>query len=274
LALLDGKLALGTERIARWVESAYRAVHDFFGQAPDSELLVVIAPLPNARGVKFGRLLPESAPGIVIVVGETTAERDLGDDWMLVHELFHVGTPSYGDESGWFDEGLATYFEPLIRVRAGLLTEEKLWRELVRDMPRGIDALTRAGLSNGTSRDDIYWGGGLFCLLADIEARRRTGGVRGLEDGLGAVLRAGGNSSVVWSLDDTFAAIDRGIGVPIVAELAARHMTSGAPVDLARLFRELGVREARGHGIRFDESAPLAPLRRALVRGAAEPIAP
>jgi predicted metalloprotease with PDZ domain len=267
VALLDGPVALGAERLVRWVETAYRAVAAFYGKAPDTELLVVIAPLPKQRGVKFGRLLPESAPGIVLLVGEITTEHDLADDWMLVHELFHVGTPSYGAKSGWFDEGLATYFEPLVRARAGLVSVEKLWREFASEMPRGLDALTQAGLSNGASRDAIYWGGGLFCLLADVEARKRTGGARGLEDGLRAVLRAGGNSSQVWALDDTFSAIDRGIGVPVVAPLAERHMTRGAPVDFARLLRELGVVVKAGGHVRLDESAPLAAVRRAITRG-------
>jgi hypothetical protein len=266
LALLDGPLALGADRIARWVETGFRAVSAFYGQAPDDELLVVVAPLPNERGVKFGRLLPESAPGIVLLVGETTTESDLRDDWVLVHELFHVGTPSYGEDSGWFDEGLATYFEPLIRVRAGLTTEAKLWREFAEQMPRGFDALEKKGLANGDSRDDMYWGGGLFCLLADVQARQRTAGARGLEDGLRAVLRAGGNSSIVFSLDDTFAAIDRGIGVPVLSELAARYMAQGADVDFAALLRDLGV-HANASGVRFDDAAPLAAVRRAITTG-------
>jgi hypothetical protein len=261
------------------VEAAYRAVASFYAQAPDSEILVLIAPLPKERGVRFGQLLPESAPGIVMLVGEETTESDLGDDWMLVHELFHVGTPSYGARSGWFDEGLATYFEPLVRARAGLGNERKIWQEFATEMPRGLDALTGRGLGAGESRDDIYWGGGLFCLLADVEARKRTNGKKGLEDGLRAVLRAGGNSSVVWSLDDTLKAMDAGIGEPVLRELAKRHVAKGAPVDLGRLFQELGVVPAgaklpQAHSpgpkrVRFDETAPLAAVRRSILTGRA-----
>jgi hypothetical protein len=276
MALLDGPLALGAERTARWIETVFGAVSAFYEQAPDSQVLVVVAPLPNERGVKFGRLLPESGPGIVLLVGQDTTERDLAEDWMLTHEIFHVGTPSYGAKSGWFDEGLATYFEPLIRARAGLHTEQAVWEEFASEMPRGLEALTKTGLAKGTTRDDIYWGGGLFCLLADVEARRRTEGRKGLEDGLRAVLRAGGNSSVVWALDETLRAMDQGISVPVLAELAKRHVDAGAPVDFEALLRELGVVVTKpGRGARpgsrasvgLDESAPLATVRRAIVRG-------
>ncbi|HVR21056.1 MAG TPA: hypothetical protein VMS65_15195, partial [Polyangiaceae bacterium] len=148
MALLDAPLALGADRMARWIETAFGAVSAFYGMPPDTEVLVVIAPIEKERGVKFGRLLPESAPAIVLLVGEKTTERDLRDDWMLTHELFHVGTPSYGAKSGWFDEGLATYFEPLIRVRLGWRSEADLWAEFLRDMPRGLDAMTRRGLAH------------------------------------------------------------------------------------------------------------------------------
>jgi hypothetical protein len=265
MALLDGPLGLGTERVARWIETAFGAVTAFYAQPPDSEVLVVIAPIPKERGVKFGRLLPESAPGIVMLVGEKTSERDLADDWMLTHELFHIGTPSYGAKSGWFDEGLATYYEPLIRARAGLYSEKRVWEEFASEMPRGLGALTKVGLSNGETRDELYWGGGLFCLLADVEARRRTAGKRGLEDGLRAVLRAGGNSSVVWSLEETFEAMDQGIGVPVLGELAKRHMAHGAPVDFPRLLAELGVVVGK-RGVSLDEKAPLSAVRRAVLR--------
>jgi hypothetical protein len=279
MALLDGRIALGADRMARWVETAFRAVSTFYGQAPDAEVLVVIGPVPKERGVKFGRLLPESGPGVMMLVGEKTREEDLVEDWMLVHELFHIGSPSYGAKSGWFDEGLATYFEPLIRARAGLTTEAEVWREMASEMPRGLAALTEYGLAKGESRDDTYWGGGLFCFLADVEMRRRTQGKLGLEDGLRAVLREGGNSSEVWGFEETLKAMDAGMGAPVLEELAARHVSKGAPVELERLMRELGVvtrksasGEASGGGgakppVRFDDTAPLAAIRKAIVRG-------
>ena len=38
--------------------------------------------------------------------------------------------------SPWLTEGLATYFEPIIRYRAGRRSAESLWAEFARDMPR------------------------------------------------------------------------------------------------------------------------------------------
>jgi hypothetical protein len=268
LAVLDGALDLSTAALASWVTDAARGVADFFLRPPAARTLVVLAPVAGRHGIPFGKMLPASGPGVVVLVGEHTAPRELKDDWVLVHELFHAGTPSFVGEGKWYDEGLATYFEPLIRARLGWRSEADVWREFVRDMPRGLDAMTRRGLEHPERYPDVYWGGGLFCLLADVETRRASAGARGLEDGLRAVLEAGGAASEVWSLAHTTEVTDRALGVPVLAPLEAAHANQGSPVDLDGLFRQLGVSLGPRDKIVFDNHAPFAAIRHALVYGA------
>jgi hypothetical protein len=52
-----------------------------------------------------------------------------------------------------------------------------------------------------------------------------------------------------------------------LADFTARYAKQGAPLDADALFRELGV-SARGELVTLDDSAPLAGVRRAIVRGA------
>lgn len=267
VALLDGPLDVSFEALARWVENAARAVVDFYGRPPDTEVSVILAPLPGRRGIPFGKLLPESGPGIIVLVGEHTSEPELYRDWVLVHELFHVGSPSFQGEGKWLDEGLATYFEPLIRARAGFIPESEVWREFLAAMRRGLPAMTEHGLERAQSYADTYWGGGLFCLMADVEARRRSAGRVGLEDGVRAVLAAGGIASEVWPLSRSLTLAERALPGPLLVPLAERHALHGSPVDLDGLFRDLGVFLDPDGAVRFDDAAPLASVRRALVRG-------
>jgi hypothetical protein len=235
---------------------------------------VIVAPVPGRGGVPFGKLLPESGPGIVVLLGEHTSEPELYRDWVLVHELFHVGSPSFQDEGKWFDEGLATYFEPIIRARAGFVSEHDVWKEFLTYMPRGLAVMTERGLEHGQSYADTYWGGGLFCLLADVEIRRDSV-EKGLEDGVRAVLAQGGVASEVWELSRSLAVADAALPTPVLARLAERHARRGSPVDLPGLFRDLGVSLAPDGGVRFDESAPLASVRRSLIgQGSSRPAAP
>jgi hypothetical protein len=270
LAVLDGKLDLGVDVLERWVADAARGVASFYQRPPEPRTLVVLVPVPDKHGVPFGKMLPESGPGLIVFIGEHTAAAELHADWVLVHELFHAGTPSYLGEGKWYDEGLATYFEPLIRTRLGWRTEADLWAEFLRDMPRGLDAMTRRGLANPIGYSDIYWGGGLLCLLADLEMRRTTAGAKGLEDGVRAVLAAGGYSSEVWTLARATEVTDAALGTPLLARLQSEHLEHGSPVDLDAVFRELGVSIGKNGGIALDSHPPVAALRHALVYGVAK----
>jgi hypothetical protein len=263
LSRLDGPLAPSFDELSQWVETSARAVSDFYGAFPVPRASVTIIPLRARDEVVFGKVLPESEPGIALLVGEHAGREALYGDWILVHELFHLGFPSLYGGGKWLDEGLATYYEPIIRARAGLYTETELWNELELRMPEGLPAYTELGLEQARNFQGIYWGGAIACLVADVEARRADPR-RGLEVGLRALREAGGTASEVWSLEEAVTVIDRALGGPILAPIVRAHARRGTHFDLARLFADLGVRrDARGR-VQLADDAPLAAVRRAI----------
>lgn len=266
LVILDGELGTKTAELERWVMRAAHAVARFYGEMPSLRTSLFVLPVPGKHDVLFGKLLPESSPGIALLVGSNVDSAALDADWLLVHELFHLGVPSFDREGKWFDEGLATYFEPIIRVRAGLHTEAALWRELLRRAPGALPAFSEHGLEHARGEQELYWGGALFCLLADVEARKQSDGRLGLEDGLRRVLRAGGRSTEVWSLEQTLKTADSVFATPILQPLRARYANKPAPFDLATLLRDLGV-EQDGNDVKLNDGAPLAWVRHAIIAG-------
>lgn len=260
---LGGPLALPHATVHDWVLDSAREVGKFWNGFPVPRTLLVLVPVRDRSGVVFGKVLPESAPGVIVVLGEHTTRRELYDDWVLIHELFHLGFPSFEGEGKWLDEGLATYYEPIIRARAGWKSERDVWTEFARDMPQGLAAIEHQGLEHTHDRG-VYWGGAIACLLADMKARKISGGKRGLETGLRALLAAGGHASEVWDLDRAIDVIDRELGAPVLEDIARRYSATGRPIEFERLLRELGVRQKAG-GIVLDDHAPSATLRRAIV---------
>lgn len=103
----------------------------------------------------------------------------------------------------------------------------------------------------------------MFWLLADIEIRKQTRGARSLAHALRAIAREGGNVAVTWSLDRALAVGDAGTGTQVLRDLRARLGASSETVDLAALFRDLGVR-LDGDRVAYDEGATLAAVRRAI----------
>jgi hypothetical protein len=263
LTRLDGAQDESFDDLARWVGTSARAVRDFYGVFPVPRASVTVIPVPNRDSVVFGKVLPESAPGVALLVGQHAPERALYSDWILIHELFHLGFPSFFGEGKWLDEGLATYYEPIIRVRAGLYSEAELWEELSSSMPRGMPAFSESGLEHARDFRGVYWGGAIACLLADVQARRRDPS-RGLEVGLRALREAGGNACEVWSLAEAIGAIDHALGAPTLSPIAAAHAEHGTAFDLKQLFADLGVTHDAQDKLLLSDSAPLAAVRRAI----------
>jgi hypothetical protein len=273
LAVLDGPLAVDVDTLAAWVKERAQAVAGFYRGFPAPRALVVVVPVPGRSEVVFGKLLPESAPGVVLLVGSQADEAALHDDWVLVHELFHIGVPSFFREGKWFDEGLATYFEPIIRVRAGLYDAASAWRDFALEMPGALPALTRDGLEHVRDYTGLYWGGAIYCLSADIAARTQSQGQLGLEDGVRRVFASGGHAWDVWSLEKTLRTADGAFAQPLLAPLSARYAKGPAPFDLEAVFRALGV-ERRASGVVLSDSAPLAWVRHAIFERGASSAAP
>jgi len=266
IVTMDGALLVDKALVHSWVRETARAVSDFYQGFPVARTLLAIVPVPEATSVVHGKVLPESSPGVAILVGSRARAEALYADWILTHELLHLGFPSFVAEGKWLDEGLATYFEPLIRARKGWLSERDVWAEFYWNMPQGLRTLERSGLEAPTSYRAMYWAGALVCLMVDVEAHRQSRGKQSLQYALRRLVRAGGDATRVWRLADVVQSIDASLGAPILGLLTRRHLHSGHPVKLPRLFAELGVKLS-GDQVVLDDNAPLAETRRAITRG-------
>ena len=183
-----------------WVMQSARATTAYFGRFPVTHAQVRLLQSPGARvsnGVSFG----EPGARCRITVGQHVTQADLDDDWVLTHEMIHFGFPSVEERHHWIEEGIATYVEPIARAQVGRLTAERVWREMVDRMPQGLPAPGDQGLDNTHTWGRTYWGGAMFCLLADIEIRKQTGNAQGLQDALRAINRAGGTIEADWPLE-------------------------------------------------------------------------
>lgn len=255
-----------------WVREASLDVAGILG-APVVPHALVVVEVHDGDGLSLLTALGNGGASIHAPVGRRTDPRILAGDWRMTHEFVHLGSPGLDRRHSWLSEGLATYLEPIARVRRGRLDARRMWRELVESLPLGQPAAGDAGLDRTPTWGRTYWGGALFCLVADVEARRRTDGRRSLLDAVRAVHRAGGDVRQRWSMLRLVEVGDAALGVPVLADLYATHRHRAVPVDLDGLWRDLGVVAAGGGAPRpgddvaFDDAAPLAHVRRAITEG-------
>jgi hypothetical protein len=263
LVLLEGFAEATRPMIVDWVKRTVEAESNYWHGFTADEMLVGLVPMPR-NSVGFGRTQPGGGVTIMIEVGEAIDSRRLFNDWVLVHELIHSGMPFIRGRATWFMEGSATYIEPIIRARAGWKTEQEVWMEWLRDMPQG-EAVFARGLSQASGREN-YWAGAIFMLLADLAIRRDSNGAKGLEDCFAGALWRGLGGGDRVGMDAYAQACDEATGTKVMSALLDRHFYNAQPIELAKLWKELGVALVGGR-IALDDSAPQARWRKMIVFG-------
>jgi hypothetical protein len=259
-----GEFAMPKDEILDWVKTSARAVSVYYGRFPVRSLKLLLVPVDGPR-VRGGTTWGYRGAAIRVLVGRDSDEDALRRDWVMVHEMVHTALPDMEERYNWLSEGLAVYVEPIARVQAGDLSASEIWLAMMRDMPKGLPQAGDQGLDNTDTWGRKYWGGAMFCLVADIEIRKATANRLGLQDAMRGVLAAGGSHEVNWSIERILSTADKAVSLDVLARM--HHEWGGKPVapDLDRLWRDLGLRYENGK-LDFDETAPLAAIRRAITQ--------
>jgi hypothetical protein len=245
-----------------WIEQATYAINAYYGRFPVQRARMMVE-REDGNGIRWARSFAYSGAFVRVGVGKDTSASQFATDWMLIHEFVHLALPQMADEHDWLQEGAATYVEPIARAQAGQLSPERVWAEFALEMPQGLPAPGDRGLDYTHTWGRTYWGGALFCLVADVEIRKRTNNRLGLQDALRAILDQGGTLEQRWSVRKVLNTGDRATGVTVLIETYEAWRAKPVQVDLDELWRQLGV-ERQGRRAVLHDDAPLAAVRRAI----------
>lgn len=263
-----GALDLSQEAVLAHVQAAANAVVAYFGRFPVARDRILIVPDADGHGIGHGTTWGDMAgyPAMTrIHIGQHATEQDLKEDWMMTHELVHTGFPSLPDDQHWMEEGLATYVEPLARVMTGELTAKQVWHDMVRDLHQGEPQTGDEGLDRTHTWGRTYWGGALFCLVADVAIRQQTHNRKGLRDALRAIVERGGTIDQNWDLPKALAIGDAATGTHVLSDQYAKWKDTPVTVDLPALWAKLGI-QRNGDEIEFVKDVPLAQIREAIAQ--------
>jgi hypothetical protein len=262
VTLPDGPMKLSRNDLLNWVKASASTVANYYGHFPVPHLTVRMRE-SSGSGIRHGVTYPKDGGLIFISVGTEADIAATKDDWVLVHEMIHLAFPSMEDEHHWIEEGISTYVEPVARARTGGMTVAEVWRTFVRDMPKGEPQSGDQGLDKTPTWGRTYWGGAIFCLLADVRIRERTRNQKGLEDALRGINRGGGNITEDWDIGKALALGDKATGTSVLSDLYNEMRDKPAPVDLDQLWTKLGIAMKDG-AVTFDDKAPEANIRKAI----------
>jgi hypothetical protein len=245
------------------ISNAAQTVAAYYGRFPVPSARIVIVVAAGRHGILRGTTWGsrDGFPAVTrLTIGQHTTQQEFDSDWIVTHELVHMALASLPDSQHWLEEGIATYVEPIARLQAGQLGTERVWADMLSGMWHGEPEALDRGLNRTHTWGRTYWGGALFCLVADVEIRSQTNNAYGLQDALRAIVAAGGTIDKDWPLARVLGAGDKATGTSVLQDRYSMWSKTPVRVDLPLLWKQLGVHEEDGH-IVFDAAAPLSRIR-------------
>jgi hypothetical protein len=252
----------GNDGLRDWVLRSTEIVSQYYGSFPVDEVYIAIRGRRGNR-VVHGQAFGGAGAVVNVDVGLATTRESLDDDWILIHELIHLAFPSVPRRHHWIEEGLSVYVESIARANAGALTADSVWLGFLRGMPNGLPKAGDKGLDYTPTWGRTYWGGALFCLLADIRIRQQTDNENNLRDALRAIVAAGYDMTKSGDMREVLVVADQATGVTVLTELYDEMRSAPYPNELDGLWIALGVAE-QASTVVYDDTAALAGIRRAL----------
>ncbi len=271
-AALDATLAPEEPVIAAWMRNAIDLASAGPAGFPAPRLHALLVPATtDGAPVAFGSVTRGGVGSVLLFVSPKATLPSLERDWVLPHELSHLFLPYVAREHAWFSEGAATYYQEVLRARAGVLSPE----EALLNIARSTQSAAREGTGRtlrAESRDmhstyafrPVYWAGAAYFLMADVALRQASAGEKSLDSVLRALKERAG-AGRPESLDALLARMDDYAEMPIFRPLAEACLKRAFPA-LDPVLAQLGVRQ-EGDARWVAREAELAAVREGIFGG-------
>lgn len=270
VSVLGGGVQMGREALVRSLSGSAEAVSMMFGRFPVEDASILAVPTPFSTSSPFGIVGRGSLPTVAILVGDRAEEERLARAWVPVHEFSHLAMPFVERTDAWLSEGIATYYQEVLRGRAGLVPARQAWANLDDGFRRGASDGTGRTLAD-ESRDmmqtaafrRVYWAGAAIALMADVAMRTRSRGEQSLDDGLERLRDCCANEIRPMSAREAIARIDGGPSA-VFREIARRQLGSSDFPDLTETYARLGLTRT-DEGIELGGNREARMLRESII---------
>ena len=272
LAVLDGTPTADAEQMQAWMLDSAQMVANLYGRFPQSQAQILVA--PGARGnepTPWAYVVRGGSPAAHFFINQRRPIREFFEDWTAVHELSHLLLPYINSDDIWLSEGVATYYQNVLRARGGRMKASDAWQRLHAGFVRGMESaqgLTLAQATESMYRDDtymrVYWEGAAMLLIADVRLRQMTAYKQSLDTALAALNECCAATDRAWSARELFDKLDEVTGTGIFSEIYDQHVASRNFPDLAQTYKALGISMGTG-GIEFSADDKEAKLRDAIM---------
>jgi hypothetical protein len=260
------------QKFASWTREAALAVSGVTGHFPRPEPQVLVIPSGNrGSATLFGLVVRGGGMGVSFWVNQNRPLQEFLDGWTATHEFSHMLLPYISSRDRWLSEGLASYYQNVLRSRNGRLTETQAWQALFDGFERGRNGtgsgtLAQAASSGRSSTMRVYWSGAALTLMADMQLRASSDGRQSLDTALKGLSECCMENGVTWRARDMFAQLDALTGTTTFKNLYEDYANAEGFPDLQKTWESLGI-SINGKRVSLQAGAPMADIREAIMKG-------
>jgi len=275
LVEMDESLRAGRQGApwSEWLTTSLQATRTVTGGFPKETIRIRLQSTSrSSNAIAFGQVRRSRPPQLRFYVSPDASLKELNADWRGYHEFAHLLIPFPGNDDIWFTEGFASYYQYLLQSRAGVISQQQAWKELLDGFARGESDRSGRGRTLRSLSPDmwheraqkrVYWTGAAFFLRVDIRLRTETDGRHSLDKTLASFHDCCLDRHRRWNakrLIDTLGELS----VPEIWQQEYRR-TIDAPAEprYREAIARLGISRSRG-SVRLENSPRTRSLREAI----------
>ena len=261
------------KNLLNWIDFLSENLAQVFGHWPRNRWQVSIEPASAAGEdpIPWAQVHRGKPDRVEFFTTRWATQAQLKHAWTGYHEFAHLLIPYRGWGDAWFSEGLASYYQNLLRARAGVLSARQVWQKLYEGYQRGVadsrfDGQTLESVSDNLRRNGafmrVYWSGAWYFLVADTRLRQRSGGRQTLDQALQRLNGCCADQSL--SVPQIVAKLDELNDVDLFRPLYQQAIATTRIPSYIPPFRDLGITVANDR-LNFTQDGEAARLRRQII---------
>lgn len=252
-----------------WLVAGVAAITTLYGSFPVARLQVLVFPVGrDSDPVPWGEVKRGGGDAVHLYVDATRVAAELHANWVLSHELSHLIHPYISGADAWLPEGIASYYQNVLRARSSLIDAQTAWKKLDAGIQRGLAQFTRGRTLALDTRKmmqeyqymRVYWSGAAIALIGDVELRKRSGGAMSLDLVFKGLSRCCLPSMRQWSAAQLMTKMDEIAAQDVFMPLYRRFVMRPEFPDVKAAYRHLGL-NSDGDELRFSKDATVTALR-------------
>lgn len=158
--------------ISDWLHESMFSISQIYGRFPVHHAQILVIPIGEQKeAIPWAEVQRAGLPAVHLFIDQNRPIAEFKQDWTTAHEFSHLLLPRIEYRDRWLSEGLASYYQNIAKVRAGLLTKTQAWNKLIAGFAKGRKTM-KTHLRDSRATKHIYWGGAAIFLLADIQLRQ------------------------------------------------------------------------------------------------------